>query len=64
MCPYRSNAQWRRLQDHYPDDWNKAVELDYSIRERDEQKSLFVHREAVPLDKAGLPMEAYRIRNV
>ena len=54
MCPYRGNAQWRRLQDHYPDDWKAAVRLDYAIRERDEQKSLFLHREAVPLDRADL----------
>ena len=54
MCPYRSNMQWRRLQDHYPGDWQNAITLDYSIRERDEQHSLFIHREAVPLDQADL----------
>jgi len=54
MCPYRRNDQWQRLQDHYQKDWKQAVELDYAIRERDTQKSLFVHREAVPLDKADL----------
>jgi hypothetical protein len=54
MCPYRGNLQWQRLNDHYPEDWTKAVELDYAIRARDTQESLYVHRDAVPLDQADL----------
>lgn len=50
MCPYRGNAQWRRLRDHFPADWAKAVALDYTLRETD--ANAFVHRSGVPLDRA------------
>lgn len=50
MCPYRGNAQWRRLRDHFPADWAKAVALDVQLRETD--ANAFVHRSGVPLDQA------------
>jgi hypothetical protein len=55
MCPYRGNSQWRRLRDHYPYDWKKAVALDYELRETD--TNAFVHRSGVPLDQAKLDTE-------
>lgn len=55
MCPYRGNAQWRRLRDHFPGDWAKAVALDYKLRETD--ADAFVHRSGVPLDQAKIDTE-------
>jgi hypothetical protein len=52
MCPYRGNAQWKRLRDHYPDDFARAVALDYKLRETD--ADAFVHRSGVPLDQAKI----------
>lgn len=55
MCPYRGNAQWRRLRDQYPDDFAKAVDLDAKLRETD--PNAFVHRSGVPLAQAKLDPE-------
>jgi hypothetical protein len=52
MCPYRGNAQWRRLRDHFPGDFAKAVALDATLRETD--ANTFVHRSGVPLAEANL----------
>lgn len=54
MCPYRRNAQWRRLRDHYPEDWRKAVALDAEVRERDPQHALYLHDGRVALADADL----------
>jgi hypothetical protein len=32
-CPFRSDAEWRRIRDTDPDDWTRAVEVDEGIRE-------------------------------
>lgn len=54
MCPYRLNPQWRRLREHYPSDWRKAVQLDCAIRKRDSQHNLYLHKDAIPLDLVDL----------
>lgn len=54
MCPYRGNAEWRRLRDAYPADWARAVAFDEQIRARDTEHALYVHRSAVPLAAADL----------
>lgn len=54
ICPHRQNGQWRRLRDIYPDDWQKAVELDYAIRDRDPLHAVYLHRSRMPLDQADL----------
>lgn len=54
MCPLRQNPQWRRLRDHYPDDWQRAVALDTAIRARDPQHALYLHPSRVPLADADL----------
>lgn len=54
MCPYRRNAQWRRLKEHYPEDWARAVALDEAVRQRDPQESLYLHESRVPLAVADL----------
>lgn len=52
FCPYRGNAQWRRVRDEYPEDWRLAVKYDREIREAD--PNAFVHRSGVPLDEAAI----------
>jgi hypothetical protein len=57
MCPHRRNPQWRRLRDHYPQDFEKACRLDDSIRERDKQGGVWLHSDRVPLREADLSIE-------
>ena len=57
MCPFRQNAQWRRLKESYPGDWERAVALDAEVRERDPQGALYLHLSRVPLAEADLGRE-------
>lgn len=52
MCPHRGNTQWRRLRDHYPEDFAAAIALEASVRERD--ADAYLHPDRVPLDQAHL----------
>ncbi len=45
--PHRSNAEWRRLRDHYPEDWGNALALERRIRKKD--PGLFLHDTRTPL---------------
>lgn len=54
MCPHRRDWQWRRLRDHYPDDFAKAVALDHEIRANDKQGGVFLSDQRLPLDKINL----------
>lgn len=57
FCPYKTNAEWKRLRDNSPPDWEKAVEFDRAIRRSVTPgltSEFFVHRDAVPLDQADL----------
>jgi hypothetical protein len=54
MCPYRRNAQWRRLRDHYPADFAKAIALDEEVRAKDRSNSVYLHDSRVPLKDADL----------
>lgn len=47
MCPQQSDEQWRWVRHNYPDDWQRAVEIDTEIRERD--SGLYLHRSCIPL---------------
>lgn len=60
FCPYRNNAEWRRLRDTDPDGWQRAVEIDEALRvegtvcNRNIDARLYVHRSCVPLRQANL----------
>lgn len=55
MCPHRNNAEWRRLRDEYPDDWQNALFLEASIQNNDERDGgLYLHRQCVDLDDAEI----------
>jgi len=45
-CPHRNNDEWLRLKNHYPKDFNKAIELEEKINVDDE---LYLHRSLVKL---------------
>ena len=60
FCPFKSNAEWRRLRDTDLVGWTRAVEVDNALRvdgtvaNRKLDQKLYVHRSCVPLEKANL----------
>jgi hypothetical protein len=56
FCPYRSNQSWLNLKRTDPDGWNRAVQVDAALRDKNSvvtrgfRQELFVHRSCVPLD--------------
>ena len=60
FCPFKSNAEWRRLRDTDPEGWNRAVQIDTALRipgnvvNRKMDQRLYVHASCVPLEKAVL----------
>lgn len=48
MCPYRTDREWRHLRATDPEDFEKAVELEREIQQRD--ADLWLHQSAKPLD--------------
>lgn len=53
ICPYQSNSEWREVKER-PEEWQKAVDLDYEIRSRDKQNAVYLHRSGNPLISADL----------
>lgn len=54
MCPYRSNANWRQMQEHAPEDFEAACVFDEALRADGKRLpgtfgSAYVHRSAIPL---------------
>ena len=54
MCPYRRNTQWRRLRDHFPEDFEKACQFDEQVRAADKKGGVWIHESRVPLRVADL----------
>lgn len=60
FCPFKSNAEWRRMRDTDPESWARAVEIDNALRvpgnvvNRNLDQKLYVHVSCVPLEKAVL----------
>lgn len=54
MCRHRRNSQWRRLRDHYPQDFEAACLLDEQARSNDTQGGVWLHESRVPLRHADL----------
>ena len=55
-CPYHDNKTWIDMKKNRPDDFAKAVEVDYAVREAESLKypfdvQLYTHRSLQPLDK-------------
>ena len=55
-CPYHDNKTWIDMKKNRPDDFAKAVEIDYAVREAESLKypfdvKLYTHRSLQPLDE-------------
>ena len=53
FCPYQNNEGWLFLKNVYPEDFNKAVEVDRKIRnssKRGIKEPIFLHRSCVPIE--------------
>ena len=61
-CPFHSDAMWRALRDEDPNAWADAVNVDRASRTgvRGLRAEAFLHRSAVPLDRADLSTAADR----
>ena len=70
-CPFTSNAGWRTLRDHHPEQWEQAVEFDRAVRAGSARANAggiplrgqaFLHPSLLPLDQAPIDTPA-RTRN-
>lgn len=56
-CPFHDNTEWRRLRNDEPEEFQKAIEFDYKLRQahRDHNETMdmdvFLHRSCKPLDQ-------------
>lgn len=57
MCPHRRNSQWQRLKMFYPQDFQKAVQLDKEIRAKDKMGGVWLHDSRKPLDEIDFETE-------
>lgn len=59
-CPFHSDDHWRHMRDHDPEAWADAVSIDAAIRTgfRGIRGEVYLHRSAVPLDRADLSTAA------
>ena len=48
MCPFRLDAEWMAMRERNDGDWDKALEMDASIRDTG-NGGLYLHRSAKPL---------------
>lgn len=54
-CPYHSDAYWQWMKDNHPEEFQKAVDFDHTIRDMTvagREQPAYVHRSCVPLDEA------------
>lgn len=64
FCPYKSDAEWRKLRDEEPQEWEKAIEFDRAIRKsvRPQLSSeFFIHRSRKPLEDADISLDDRQI---
>lgn len=55
FCPFKSDEEWRRLRDHDPNGWNRAVYIDNVCRRSGSFKAdRFIHKSCQPLDQVDL----------
>lgn len=57
MCPHRKNAEWRRLREFYPDEWEQACKLDEEIRASDTKHGVYLHRDRKPLQECNIDLD-------
>lgn len=63
ICPYHSNKEWAHLKNNYPDEFEKAVQFDEALRDKDSKSGfvnkikpsrVYIHRFAEPLKDVDL----------
>lgn len=55
FCPYRTNTEWRWLQENEPEAWADAVEIDRLIRNTPGMRAKsYLHASRTPLDQVDL----------
>lgn len=57
FCPYHNNAYWRDMRDHRPDEWQRAVQFDTTVRQNGlpgVRGQIYLHKSLVPLEQAPL----------
>lgn len=57
MCPHRRNKQWQRLKMFYPQDFQRAVQLDKDVRAKDTKGGVWLHESRKPLDEVDFEAE-------
>lgn len=58
MCPNRDDNEWLWIKQHYPDEWEKAIELDREVRQKDELNDMYLHHSRIPLELVELNPKA------
>ena len=54
FCPYHSDKNWKEIKEKLPEEWEKCVEIDNTIRDATKKGSndkLYLHRSLTPLEK-------------
>ena len=59
FCPYKSRNAWKEMKRLDGPDWQEAVAVDASVRDRRPPRQLFVHPARVPLEQAVSIPEDY-----
>ncbi|MBX5238650.1 hypothetical protein [Rhizobium sp. NLR22b] len=55
FCPFRTNTEWRWMQENEPHNWQKAVDIDNAVRAHGQLRvGGFLHPSLRPLDQADL----------
>jgi hypothetical protein len=57
MCPHRRNKQWQRLKMFYPQDFERAVQLDKEVRAKDTKGGVWLHESRKPLDEVDFSQD-------
>ena len=54
FCPYHSDKNWKEIKEKLPEEWEKCVEIDNTIRDATRkglQDKLYLHRSLIPLER-------------
>jgi hypothetical protein len=54
FCPYHSDKNWKEIKEKLPEEWEKCVEIDNTIRDATKKglnDKLYLHRSLTPLEK-------------
>ena len=55
FCPFKRDDEWRRMKEHDPNSWARAVEVDRACRRGTGlEAERYVHRSCQPLDQVDL----------